>query len=75
MIKGFFLPMDLIKNLHDIFHQVDCFINGFTPEFYSISYRAAHNFSAEEILPAKNLIWDLEQYQKWLPDMEREAGR
>lgn len=53
----------------------DCFINGFTPEFYSITYRASHNFSAQEILPAANLEWDKKQYQKWLPEMEREANR
>ena len=66
----------LVFTIAALAHLVsDCFINGFTPEFYSISYRAAHNFSAQEILPARNLQWDQEQYQKWLPEMQREASR
>ncbi|MCX6795261.1 MAG: hypothetical protein NT165_00820 [Candidatus Falkowbacteria bacterium] len=53
----------------------DCFINQYPAEFYSINYRLAHNFSAEELVPPKNLILGREEYQKWYPEMKLESER
>ncbi len=51
----------------------DCLINRYPPEFYSLNYRLSRNFSAAELIPAQNLEWNNQEYQKWFEEMKREA--
>lgn len=53
----------------------DCFINNLPPKFYSISYRAYHDFSGSELLSAESQKRDNKLYQKWYLEMKAESER
>lgn len=51
-LAAFLITFALAGSLHLI---SDCFINGFAPRFYSLSYRVSRGFWAEQLLPAADL--------------------
>jgi hypothetical protein len=53
----------------------DCFINQYSPKFYSLSYRFVYHFSAQDLLPASNLELNNYYYQKWFGEMEQEINK
>lgn len=50
----------------------DCLINEYSPRFYSLIYRSSQGFSAEKLLPARNLELNRKEYQKWFEAMKKE---
>jgi len=51
-LSAFLITFALAGSVHLL---SDCFINGFSPRFYSLSYRASRGFWADKLLPLEDL--------------------